>query len=160
MALGIELLEVQLVAFLHGGQQNFLLSQFGIGVIAAFHIRSQETFKLDGCPRGLKDRAVRFDRDCDAFLLGIRHLASDSAFPDHIEQSELIVIQFASQCLRQLKRMPGRTNGFVGFLRILYLAGVNAWRWMQKRIAVLLLYQVARAAWTASVASEVESVRM
>ncbi len=59
-----------------------------------FDVGAQETFELDGRARGLKDRAIGFDGYSHAFFVGIGHLASDGAFPDHIEQAELIMIQF------------------------------------------------------------------
>ena len=67
----------------------------------------------------------------------------DRAFPDQFEESELVVVEFASDLLWQLKWTAGRSDGFVSFLGILDFGGVGSRRRIEERFAVLRTNQVA-----------------
>ena len=107
------------------------LWQTGFGlvllIIRAFLVEGQETVeqenRADGAQGGLLVGAVNVD--CGALKAGAFHLAGHGAAPDQLVEARHITIK--AQRFRQA-RETGRPDGFVRFLGVFRLGGIDARR--------------------------------
>ena len=106
-------------------QRSFLVSKFHRGIVRAFDVRPQVAGEIDRFAAHLEYATFAFDRNDNPSTACVGHLAGDGAFPNQIEEPELIIIQHATHRFGQFERMARRADRFVSFLGILDFGFVN-----------------------------------
>ena len=140
-----EILPLQRFAFAHRGQAARILV-VGI-VVLAFLVQREKAVEFHDLPGGAQFQhpraGLRGDVHGGAFQLGRFHLARDGADPDQLIELGLVGIEAAPH-FGGPPRQVGRTDRFVGFLRVLGLGLVLARRVRHIGVAVILADHLAR----------------
>ena len=127
MLRGVDLLDVGLLS--PAGEARQLRAVFVALVVLAFLIEREEAVEQSHRAGGAQRDLAVGGRDVDgrAFEFCAFHLAGDGALPDQLIELGLIGIERARRFVRRAVE-AGRADGFVRFLRVLGLAGVDARR--------------------------------
>ena len=128
VAFHLERQAIQPLALPDRREQSLLVGQLGVGIVAPFDVCPQIAGEVDRLAPDLERRAPALDRDRHAPAPRVGHLARHRALPDELEEPVLLVREIASEGVRQLERVPGGADRFVGLLGVLHARLVGALR--------------------------------
>ena len=122
---GADFLELDDVAFFHGGQHFFVV--VAGGVVLAFQVDLHEAGHGDGGAGGAQGVAFAA-AEVHGHLVdgGVDHLAGDGALPDEVVELVLVGAEIGLQFFRRA-RGGGGAHRLVGFLGVFGAVGVGAW---------------------------------
>ena len=117
-------------------------------VVEALDVGLQEARERDGAAGGVEHHllatgSLAGDPQAQRGAAGIGHLRGHGALPDQLVEPELVGVELAVQLARRLEDVTRGSDGLVGLLRVLDLAGVLARRRMHVLVAVELTGLVA-----------------
>ena len=141
VALSLEGLARDRLAFGQRRQVLLLVVELGLGIVASFDVGAEE-------PRERDRVAARREHDflalgafagqleTNTLTAGVLHLRGEGALPDQLVELGLVVADLLGHLLRGLPVVAGGADRLVRFLRVLDLLLVDPWRFRQVVVAV------------------------
>ena len=73
-----------------------MTGQLRAGIIRSFHVGTKVPREVDSFAADLKQAALTLDRNDDPPPPRVCHLTGNGSFPNHVEESELVVVEDAA----------------------------------------------------------------
>ena len=137
VAKGLHPLAAGAVPHLQGRQQHLLALQGGIGIVAAFHVGTEEAGEVNALARGAEAGVTAVELHRHHGQAGIGHLAGHGALPDQLIEGQVLAIE--ARVLGGAEAFAGGADRLVGLLGVAGLGGELAGRRAEELLAVFLV---------------------